>query len=525
MKGLTLTEREQMRMVVLNQVLEHTLDVASASRVLGVSERHAWRILAAYRKEGAAALAHGNRGRRPVNALEEELAQAVVRLAQERYPGVNHSHLTELLAEREGISLARTTVRGLLVRAGLRSLQQRRPPRHRVRRERLPQEGMLLQIDGSHHDWLQERGPRLTLLLAVDDATGTFPWGLFRKEEDALGYLLLAQGIIERRGIPLALYSDRHAVFRPVLAPPGSRGEATQFGRAMRELGVTQVFAMTPQAKGRIERANKTFQDRLVAELTLAGASTEADANRVLWEFLPRISQRFGVPAAHPGSAYRSVGPALDLAATLCCKFARKVAKDNTVKFRQQTLQLLPSLDHPTYASATVEVQVRLDGTLVVCHEGRLVSSRAAPPRPAFLRDRVPRTDRGDTRLPDDLTRGAGARTNGAEGRGRTCKPTEPPPVPSERRSTPKQQARWDAVQAARRQGLSVSAISRNVGIDRKTARKYATALFGPPTHPGRRPPQTDNESVTNIEQDRAGAIGTSRTTVSLLTESLAGYH
>ena len=138
----------------------------------------------------------------------------VIALASGRYQGVNHTHFTELLAEREGITLSRSTVRRLLTSAGLSSSRQRQSPRHRCRRERMPQEGMLIQIDGSHHQWLEERGPRLTLLLAVDDATGSVPFALFQEQEDTEGYFRLMQGILQQKGIPLALYSDRYLVFR-----------------------------------------------------------------------------------------------------------------------------------------------------------------------------------------------------------------------------------------------------------------------------------------------------------------------
>jgi hypothetical protein len=158
---------------------------------------------------------------------------------------------------------------------------------------------MLLQIDGSHHQWLGEQGPWLTLLLAVDDATGTVPYALFRKQEDTEGYFRLMKEIIRRRGIPLALYSDRYFVF--CYSKPGKeagdksiveKGKPTQFGRAMRELGVTQVFARSPEAKGRIEKANGPFQDRLVSELRLAGVGTIDVANRFLETFLPRFNER-----------------------------------------------------------------------------------------------------------------------------------------------------------------------------------------------------------------------------------------
>ena len=175
MEGLTLTKKEQTRLGIMNAVLERQWRVVEAAELLGVSERHTWRLLAAYRKEGAAALAHGNRSRLPLNATPVAVQTQVIALARDRYEGVNHTHLTELLAEREGIVLSRSTLRRLLSRAGLSSPRHRLPPRHRYRRERMPQEGMLVQIDGSHHRWLGERGPWLTLYLAVDDATGTVP--------------------------------------------------------------------------------------------------------------------------------------------------------------------------------------------------------------------------------------------------------------------------------------------------------------------------------------------------------------
>lgn len=168
-----------------------------------------WRSLAAYRSRGAPTLAHGNRGWRPHNALPPALAEAVVRFAAERYPGANHTHLSQLLWHHEGLDLSRFMVRRILQQAGMSSSRRRRPPEHRVRRARMPREGMLLQVDGSHHAWLEERGPRFTLLLAVDDATGDVPYAMFRPAEDAGGYFSLMNQIVQRRGLPLALYSDQ----------------------------------------------------------------------------------------------------------------------------------------------------------------------------------------------------------------------------------------------------------------------------------------------------------------------------
>ena len=180
MKDMTLNQLEQTRLHVLNSVLEHQLPVAQAAEILGVSERHAWRILATYRKEGAAALAHGNRGRRPRNAVADDAAAAVIQLASTTYAGANHTHRTELLRDREGIDLSRPTVRRILTKAGVPSPRKGRPPKHRVRRQRMPQEGMLVQIDGSHHRWLGDDGPQFTRLLAVDDATSAVATAVFR---------------------------------------------------------------------------------------------------------------------------------------------------------------------------------------------------------------------------------------------------------------------------------------------------------------------------------------------------------
>ena len=297
MKELTLNQKELARLQVLNNVLEHRLPMDQAAELMGVTERHAWRILAAYRKEGAAALSHGHRGRKPPNAVPDERAAAVVNLTRAHYSGANHTHLTELLREREGIDLGRQTVRRILTRAGLPSPRRRRPPKHRVRRERILRTGMLVQVDGSHHPWLEERGPRFVLLLAVDDATGMVANAVFRQAEDTRGYFILMNGLIQRWGIPLALYTDRHGVFkfngRPRHIPRPI--ESTHFTRAMRELGVQQIFARSPQAKGRVERAAGTFQDRLVTELRLAKASTIQQANEILERFIPRFNAKFAV--------------------------------------------------------------------------------------------------------------------------------------------------------------------------------------------------------------------------------------
>jgi len=503
MKGLTLTQREHGKLQTMNLVLEGKLGVAEAAAILGLSERHTWRILAEYRRGGAVALAHGNRGHRPANAIPEEKRRQVIMLARTKYAGINNTHLTELLAEREELILSLSTVRNILMGVGLASPRHRRSPRHRCRRERMPQEGVLVQMDGSFHDWLEGRGPWLTLLLSVDDATGTIPYALFRAEEDAGGYFRLLWGIIQTRGVPLAVYTDRHSVFQTPRRPDESLDESlskergrTQVGRALRELGVRQVLARSPEAKGRVERMAGTFQDRLVSELRLAGAATIAEANDTLWKFLPGFNQRFGVPPANAENAYRPVTPDLDLAAILCFKQECKVARDNTVKRLERTLQLLPDMVRTSHSGAQVEIQDRLDGSIVVCHQGRVIPTREAPPRPNVLR-----TDNGEwcnlTTLPKWLT-DRDEMDYRPRGRHKTKAPDLQPRGP-----TPRKVAYWEAVQAARRRGLPIKTIARELEMSRGTVRKYLT-ISGPVVYPTRPAPNGS-------------------TVPALLTESLVG--
>lgn len=282
---IVLNSKEQRRAFVLNQVIGGQINVPQAAQLLVVSLRHARRLLAEYRQFGPEALAHGNRGRQPAHTLGEGLRARVVALAKDKYVGFNHQYLSEKLGEVEEIAISRSSLRRILLAAGLPSPRKRRPAKHRRRRERYPREGMLLQIDGSRHDWLEGRGPYLTLLGAVDDATGSVPYALFREQEDAGGYLALFRQIVTTKGVPLAVYRDRHAIFavsnkrEPSLAEQLAGGrEPTQFGRALQELGIESITARSPQAKGRIERLWGTFQDRLVSELRLAGVKDLGEA-------------------------------------------------------------------------------------------------------------------------------------------------------------------------------------------------------------------------------------------------------
>jgi transposase len=390
-----LTGTEQQRLVVLNRVLTGDLTAAEAATVLERSVRQVRRMLAAYRKEGAAALAHGNRGRTPTHALDPALEARVIGLARTAYAGCNDTHVSELLAEREGIVVSRHTVRRLRVAAGLERPRRRRPPAHRRRRERKPQAGMLVQLDASPHDWLEDRGPRLHLVAGIDDATGTIPAAVFRAQEDAAGYLEVLHWMVTTVGVPEAVYHDRHTIF---VRPPqdkerleeqlaGAR-EPTQVGRALRDLGIASIAAHSPQAKGRVERLFGTLQDRLVAELRLAGAATRAEANAVLAAYLPRFNARFAVPPTSVDPAWRPLAPETDPWQTCCFRYTRTVGRDDTVRLGEHRVQLLLPRGWGSLARCRVEVREHLDGSLSVWRHDQRLAAQAAPAEAPLLRAR-----------------------------------------------------------------------------------------------------------------------------------------
>jgi hypothetical protein len=370
------------RVDVVRRLLKHQVDVDEAALLLELSPRSVRRLRERFIDGGPDALRHGNIGRRPAHALDPVLAARVVALAKDGYAGLNDSHLRDLLAEREAIVLSRPTVRRILRAAAIASPRPRRAPRFRSRRERRAAEGMLVQLDGSRHRWLGPAGPELTLLGAIDDATGTVVAAVLREQEDAAGYLMLLRDLLDAYGVPLAVYSDRHSVFwiRPkdgetLLDAQGRERQPTQLGRAFAELGVEMIFASSPQAKGRIERLWGTLQDRLLNELRIAGARTLAEANAFLPGYLERHNSRFSIAAVDPAAAWRPRPAEVD---SVCClKYARHVGADNTVTHAGALVQLPPRV-RGTYAHLRVEVRHHLDGSLSVHLPGGRQLARSA---------------------------------------------------------------------------------------------------------------------------------------------------
>jgi transposase len=395
MEGMvTLNVKEQKKVLVLSKVERGEMVGHEAAGVLGISLRHFRRLAANYRSGGVAAMAHGNRGKLPANTLDVALKERVLVLAKSTYAGCNTLHMTDLLEERDDIKLSCSSVRRLLVGAGITRPRHRRPPKHRSRRERYAQEGMFVQVDGSRHDWLEGRGSWLTLVGGIDDATGKVLHALFREQEDTQGYFDLMEGILAHHGLPLAVYHDGHAVFEvaehvPLTVEEQLTGKpaVTQFGRLLSELDITSIRSRSPQARGRVERLWGTLQDRLVTELRLSGVKTLSEANELLRSYLPRHNRKFAVPAAAPGTAFRTAAPGWRR--DFCLKHTRTVGLDNVIRFGEHRLQVLPNSRY-SYARAKVEVREGFDGTISAYYQGhRLLTQPAPSEAPAIRRSAI----------------------------------------------------------------------------------------------------------------------------------------
>jgi len=374
----TLTMRDEKRLDVIQRVYRSELTVKQAALVMGVSERQCYRVKARVGKAGAKGVVHGNRGRPCKGKIKEKTVRRVVELARGKYKDFNDHHLTEKLKEQEQIELSREKVRRILRAEGIASPKKRRGLKHRSRRERRAAEGMMLQVDGSPHDWLQGRGPRLCLIGAIDDATSKVMGAFFAPAESSWGYFHLFCEIFKQHGVSQSIYTDCHSVFwtdrEPTLEEQLiNKKPSTEVGRGLEELGVTLILAHSPQAKGRIERLWNTFQDRLVSELRLAKAKTMQQAQVVLERYIAVHNRKFSKPAkAEP--AWRKLS-ALEIERALCFKQQRTVAKDNTITFEGTVLQIPRTSPFGSYANRRVEVLVKLDGAVEIFYKNEKIAA------------------------------------------------------------------------------------------------------------------------------------------------------
>jgi transposase len=295
------------------------ITLKEAAEKIGRSYRQAKRIWKRVKEKGGKGLIHGNTGKPSNHRTPEDLREKVLQLSQRRYGECNDTHFTEMLTEREKVGLSRETVRKIRRQAGMVSKRKRRPMRHRKRRERKAQEGWMVLWDGSPHRWFGPDPPPCCLMAAIDDATGAILVARFFPFEGTEGYLWLLRQIVTRYGIPVSIYQDRHGSLKrnddhwTLEEELAGRQKPTQVGQALRALGIQPIFALSPQAKGRIERLFGTLQDRLGAELNLAKATTPQQGNNLLPTFLRRFNRRFAIAARQSEKAWRPIPKTLDV--------------------------------------------------------------------------------------------------------------------------------------------------------------------------------------------------------------------
>jgi transposase len=359
-----MTKQEMHRVEVLIKVSHKKLKQVQAAIELGLSLRQVRRLYRQYKACGIAALASLKRGKPSNNKLTQAIRSRVAEIVTNPlYTGFGPTLMTEKLEELHHIKISRESVRQLMIQNEVWSACKKKRPVIHQQRQRRARSGELVQIDGSPHAWFEERGERCDLLVFVDDATGR-TYAKFVEAETTNGYMYAMLEYIGLYGKPLAVYSDKHAIFHINHGNGTKKENFTQFGRALRELDIDLIFANSPQAKGRVERANKTLQDRLIKEMRLAGVKNIEEGNKFLSQFLGKYNKRFAVHARCPEDAHRKIVPKEDLEGILCTKHERTISKNLEFQFENEIYQIRAEKPCKSLIKAKVTAIRRLDGTL-----------------------------------------------------------------------------------------------------------------------------------------------------------------
>lgn len=381
---IMMSGKELRRVHVIRQVMEKTLTQVEAGTLLGLTDRQIRRLLGRVKTEGDQGLVHRGRGKPSNRRISEKRKAKALQLYEQQYGDFGPTLAAEKLAERHGITISDETLRGWLLENGVEHFRRRKRP-HRAWRERRAHVGELIQLDGSHHDWFEGRGPRCVLMASIDDASSRV-FARFHAYEGTIPAMDSFQCYIRQHGIPLAVYADKHTTYRSPAEPTIEEQLAgtepqSQFGRALEELGVELIAAHSPQAKGRVERLFKTFQDRVIKELRLAEVSTLDAANAFLKSYLPIYNRRFAVPPAQAADLHRPRLARGELDRILCIKTKRVLRRDWTVAHNGYLYQVQTNM-----RATQVVIEERVDGTLRITHQGHVLAYAriaARPGRPA----------------------------------------------------------------------------------------------------------------------------------------------
>lgn len=372
---ITLSHHEVDRLSVIQATINKQLTQPQAALQLGISTRQVKRLVRAYRAHGASGLVSKHRGRRPNNVIADTVRKQALGLMQELYTDFSPTFAHEKLTELHNLSFSVETLRKWMICEDLWKTKSRKQARIHQRRRRRPRLGELVQIDGSPHDWFEGRGSRCTLIVFIDDATSRLMALRFSPTETTQAYMETLNNHLTQHGRPVALYSDKHSIFR--VNNPGKEGELTQFTRAIKTLDIEPIHANSPQAKGRVERANLTLQDRLVKELRLQKINTIEEANRYLPTFIEDYNNRFSVTPHQDVDAHREVlhSPE-EIKQIFCLHHTRKLSKNLALQFNNTEYQLKNHGKGYRLRGAAVTVCVAFDGTVTLLHKGRSLSFR-----------------------------------------------------------------------------------------------------------------------------------------------------
>jgi transposase len=380
---ITLTKKELERLGIVRRVMKQEMKQKVAAELLELSTRQVRNLVRKVERDGAKGLAHGNRGKPSPKRMAQRLVDRIVGLVKARYRDFKPKFAAEKLWKRDRIKVSDEKMRQIMIEAKLWHVRRHKTEVH-TWREPKAHFGEMVQMDGSHHAWLEERGPKLVLMGIVDDARNRF-YGRFYAYEGVYPAMNVLEGYIRCFGLPRSLYVDKHSTYKTVRHPSEDellRGEeaSTQFERAAQELGIKVIHAHSPQAKGRIERMFATLQDRLVKELRLASISTLDEANRFLEAYLPRFNAQFEHEPREPEDLHRPLPKTLKLEEVFCLKTVRTILDGYIIRWKGKRFAIKEPTRRMLGRPATV--MLHFDGQMVIRYEGRDLSYREIPERP-----------------------------------------------------------------------------------------------------------------------------------------------
>lgn len=375
-----LSLKELKRLKVIQNVINKRITQVTAAAIIGLSERQIGRLTKAVRKEGDRGIAHKSRGKTSNRKIAEEVKEKVLRLYGDKYQDFGPTLANEKL-EEDGIRISEETLRIWLIKEGLWKQKQKRKT-HRQWRERKECFGEMVQMDGSHHDWLEGRGPKLVLMAYIDDAT-SHVFARFYDYEGTMPAMDSFRLYTEENGLPQSLYADKHSTYKSQRKLTieeeleGVEEPLSQFGRALDDLGVEMIHAHSPQAKGRVERLFATFQDRVIKEMRLKGIKTKEEANEFLKSYLPEYNKRFSKQPANETDVHVRPPEELDLSNYLCIKTERTMRKDNTISHESKLYQIEERVN-----TRKVVIEEHMDGTTRITGKGLLLRYKEIEERP-----------------------------------------------------------------------------------------------------------------------------------------------